>query len=86
MLAGNHPGLGLALWIDQLSGKVAAADVFRQGGADVGLDFALEVGKGEVRHGGLLYEIGRLYGARRTASVPTWAPVGTAAIHRPSLV
>ncbi|MDQ4331336.1 hypothetical protein RBT90_01575 [Pseudomonas aeruginosa] len=77
MITREHATIAGRAWVDE---------VFRQGGADVGLDFALEVGKGEVRHGGLLYEIGRLYGAQRTASVPAWAPVGTAAIHRPSLV
>ncbi|MNP07605.1 hypothetical protein D3C76_996340 [compost metagenome] len=66
VLAGDDAGGSQAVGGDQLGGDVAAADVLGQGGADVGLDFPGEVGKGEVRHGRLLVRgAGIIRAARR---------------------
>jgi len=38
----------------QRGSDIAAADVFGQGPADIGVDFGSQIGKGKIRHGRLL--------------------------------
>ncbi|MNT48984.1 hypothetical protein D3C72_1858050 [compost metagenome] len=64
--AGDHGGAGLAVLGDELGGDVAAADVFAEGSAYVGLDFGGQVGEEEIGHGKLREQNGGDYkGCRR---------------------
>ncbi len=74
--ASNDGGLGQALGGNQLRGDVAAADVFCQGAAHIGLDFAAEVVESEVGHGGLHWLSAPIIGigARPCSAIADFVP------------